>query len=207
MPRRHPSWVQTQPRPWTGADTLERAMSAKAGAGGHAAARMRRHVRIHESSSEDDASMPQLVSRSNSNASDMNPSVFHRGRVVHRGYYHGTAPPRAAPKGKSFARNSIRVRWGSHWGTLHRGAWDIIDLDHLTPKMRLRVAFFKVVHLVRLRKMWSQIGALLQIAGRRTYFLRARELVWTIVASCIPFRCRRFRNMQNGGTPWTLQQA
>ena len=112
----------------------------------------------------------------------------------------------SAPVGKARPRASRRVKWGGQWGTLHYNGWAIITIDELTPRMKLRSAFMKILHLLRLRRMWSQIGAMLQLAGRRTYFLRARELVWTIV-STISFGCIRRRSYQTGGTPWTLQQA
>jgi len=183
--------------------------SAKATAAGHVAARQRRQVRNQGSDSSDESGPPSLVapSASSSEAPDL---VMFRGRIVYRGDYYSAVAPRSrniTPRGKAYARNAIRIRWGSQWGTMHRDGWNVIHLDHLTTKMKLRSAIFKVLHLIRLRKMWSQLGAMLQIAGRRTYFIRARELVWTVVSTCIPARCRRFRSMEAGGQPWSLQQA
>jgi len=183
--------------------------SARATAAGHAAARQRRQVRNQGSESSGEDGPPSLVapSYSSSEAPDL---VMFRGRTVYRGNYHSTAAPRnrnPTPKGKAYARNAIRVRWGGQWGTMHRLGWTVIDLDYLTIRMRLRRAIFKVLHLIRLRRLWSQLGALMQVAGRRTYFLRARELVWTVVSTCIPTKCRRYRSMEAGGQPWSLQQA
>ena len=69
---------------------------------------------------------------------------------------------------------------------LHAGAPGVMQII-LTPKMRMRQAFFKVLHLIRLRKLWSQCGALLQITGRRSFFLRVLDIcprrshrAWTI---------------------------
>ena len=59
---------------------------------------------------------------------------------------------------------------------LHAGAPGIMQII-LTPKMRMRQAFFKVLHLIRLRKLWSQCGALLQISGRRSFFLRVLDMI------------------------------
>ena len=135
-----------------------------------------------------------------------------RGRSVARGLASSSSSsmPRAAPKGKAFAQRS-RVRWGNQWGTMTRSGWQMIDLNALTPKMRLKSAFCKVLHLIRLRKMWSQIGALLQLGGRNSYFPRVKELLWTVVSvvtlGCIRPRHRAYTTMQNGGTPWTLAQA
>ena len=177
--------------------------SARATAAGHAAARQRRQVRNQGSESSGEDGPPSLVAPSYSSSEA--PTW-----TVHHGNYHSTAAPRnrnPTPKGKAYARNAIRVRWGSQWGTMHRLGWTVIDLDYLTIRMRLRRAIFKVLHLIRLRRLWSQLGALMQVAGRRTYFLRARELVWTVVSTCIPTKCRRYRSMEAGGQPWSLQQA
>ena len=65
--------------------------------------------------------------------------------------------------------------------------------SQLTPKMRLRQAFFKVLHLIRLRKLWSQCGALLQISGRRSFFLRVLDMIRI---------CPRRSHRQ-----WTLRQC
>ncbi len=46
----------------------------------------------------------------------------------------------------------------------------------MEPKARLKQAFWRVVHLVRLRKLWSQCGALLQLQGRRSYLREILEL-------------------------------
>ena len=46
----------------------------------------------------------------------------------------------------------------------------------LHPRARLRQAMWRVVHLIRLRKLWSQCGALLQVRGRRSYLRELLEL-------------------------------
>ena len=75
--------------------------------------------------------------------------------------------------------------------------------------MKLRSAFWKVVHLVRLRKIWSQIGALLQRSGMNMLLLDVRQRTWSLLLSAVP-GCRRryrYRVAEEGGTKWTLQQA
>jgi len=183
--------------------------SARVSAAGRVAARLRRQRRSQPSESSGEDGPPSLVAPSYSSG-DSEEQANRTMIRVHLRRYHSTAAQgnrNPTPKGKAFARNSIRVRWGSQWGTMHRLGWTVIDLDHLTVKMRLRRAFFQVLHLIRLRKLWSQLGAMLQVAGRRTYFLRARELVWTLVSSCVPMKCRKHRSIEDGGQPWSLQQA
>ena len=62
-----------------------------------------------------------------------------------------------------------------------------------TPRMRLKTAFMRVLHLIRLRKLWSQCGAALQVGGRRSYFRAVLE--WIRI-------CPR-----RGNRSWTLRQC
>ena len=62
-----------------------------------------------------------------------------------------------------------------------------------TPRMRLKTAFMRVLHLIRLRKLWSQCGAALQVGGRRSFLRQLMGWLWI---------CPR-----RGHRSWTLRQC
>ena len=86
-----------------------------------------------------------------------------------------------------------RIREAQGLGGFGQPLYNVVIELRPTPRMRFKVAAWRVVHLIRLRRLWSQCGAMLQLVGRRSY---VRDLLQLLRI------CPRRGNRQ-----WTIRQC
>ena len=60
--------------------------------------------------------------------------------------------------------------------TSQSASWNQSHSDQADSQDAL-AAIFQILHIIRLRRLWSQCGALLQISGRRSFFLRLLDMI------------------------------